>query len=168
MPRDSTFDLREGFDRVRWRDDEATVRRYYPGAAASPASGDDAATARNVKLAPGVVLQDIPLPVPSDGLTFSAKVGFEGQGVTQLRLRVQGRGERHAGSSAEEWNELLLARMSALADRLGFGPVDPRRSDQTWTVGRVKIHLWWDEDGPTLAFVPPKLGLSSTRRITRT
>ncbi len=169
MPRDPTFDLQEGFDRIRWGDDEGTVRRHYPAAGSTKVDGGlHPATGKSVKIAPGIVLQDVALPIATDGLMFTARVGFDRQSVTQVWLGLQGQDGRYAKLSPEELGKVVFDKTSALIDKLGVGPVDPHKSRQTWTVGRVKVYLWWDKDGPTIALVPRKLGLTSTRRISRT
>jgi len=158
--RKETFDLAEGFDRVRWGDDAETVRSFYPDAR-TPARrvGVDPRTGeRIVRHAGGLVMSrpDIAVPVPSEALILGLSVGFDEQGVTQLERSSHGPLERHADLSDDELTEVVMTYAERTARELGLEPSDPGRAEQEWSVGDVRVRLLLEWDGFHFRFERPR------------
>jgi hypothetical protein len=133
MQRDPTWDVRVGFDRIRWTDDPAAVCSNYP-AARRPAEAS----------APtGLVLEHgtFELPISLDGVIANVSVDFDDHGVAKLDIVSECGDERFDRISPTEWSGIISDRVSAIGKALGVGPVSNQHERQVWSVGDVKIDL---------------------------
>lgn len=158
--RDSTWDVRLGFDKLRWTDDEALVRQCYPAAKALPIyEGRDPRTGRAVTTNPGCVLEPgtFGVPIDLDGVSLVSSVTFDARGMAQITLSSDGGDHRYEATSRDEWQRMIAAAAGALGPSLGTGPVSPDDEDQTWHVGDVEVSLTleWKRFGFTLTRLHP-------------
>ncbi|MGE0867005.1 MAG: hypothetical protein AB7P03_00480 [Kofleriaceae bacterium] len=144
MHRDSTWDIRVGFDKIRWTDDEATVRSLYPEARATTAYvGQDPLTGETVVVRAGLVLDvgTFGLPINLDGVYAYLRVEFEGDRVSQISLVSDGGDERFHDVSSADWVEVISDRVTAVGRVFGLRSVKHAEERQEWSVGGVKIDL---------------------------
>ena len=143
-PRSTTYDVLVGFDRIRWNDDDATLREIYPGARElARYEGRDPLTGKTFVTPPGFVLEPGTFGMPLDlgGVFVYASVRFDEHRLAQIDLVADGGDERHAEASADEWQRVIARCAAALGSALGSGPVSPDEIDQRWTIGDVDVAL---------------------------
>ncbi|MGE0548322.1 MAG: hypothetical protein AB7R00_14755 [Kofleriaceae bacterium] len=144
MHRDSTWDIRVGFDKIRWTDDEATVRAFYPEARATTAYvGQDPLTKETVVVRAGLVLDvgTFGLPINLDGVYAYLRIDFESERVSQISLVSDGGDERFDNVTSADWIDVISDRVTAVGRVFGVGPVSHAEERQAWRVGGVNVDL---------------------------
>ena len=147
--RASTWNLVEGFDRVRWGDDMQTVRALYPRAGERKKRfGRNPLTGEEIMVNAGLYMQsgDFAVPVPPEGINLLLSMGFDDSGMSDIGLLSEGGDERYEGMSAEEWGQVISTYAKRTAEELDLSPFDPEQAEQSWNIEgiRVELLLEWD------------------------
>jgi hypothetical protein len=153
--REDTFDLTIGLGKIRWTDDEATIRALFPDALEIPSMrpGVNPATGE-----PLVVPGRLHVPAflePWAGFHLDAQVGFDERGIVGLGLSTDYRVRPEAGPSpvrrTSEWFEsklrigpIQVEKVVIRARRIGEIEIpasELERVDQTWKLGTVEVSV---------------------------
>ncbi len=154
MDRLVTWDLREGFHKLRWSDRLETARALYPDAGHRKARrGVDPETGKPIVITAGLTIDDQDFfPVPRTGLTLRGSVGFDEMGVTDLSIDCFGSAE-DPEADPEDLQGSKLRWLEASGHKLGFGPLRNVVA-QSWNLLSVTVDLSLKHDGFNLDFTP--------------
>jgi hypothetical protein len=157
MDRSLTWDLKEGFARIRWTDTLPLARELYPNAGERRRrEGVDPATGRRFVHTAGISVSEPELPLPTEGIRVRISVGFGEAGVTDLSIFPAGGDERYAAASPEKWSSVVHDFARQLVARLGLGDLPKPLTDHHWTLGGVRVTLTLEWDGFDLTVEPTR------------
>ena len=153
--RASTWNLVEGFDRVRWGDDMQTVRALYPRAGERKKRfGRNPLTGEEIIVNAGLYMQsgDFAVPVPPEGINLLLSMGFDDSGVSDISLISEGGDERYEGKSAEEWGQVISNYAKRTAAELDLSAFDPEQGEQSWDIHGIRVELLLEWDSFSFSF----------------
>lgn len=156
--RESTWNLREGFDKIRWNDDIDVVRSLYPDSGErKKRTGVNPATGEALVVNAGLSIREksFSAPVPSDGINLRLSVGFDDSGrLSDLFLMSDGGDQRFAEASSDEWEKAISMYSVKLAGALGLDPYNSEYMEQDWNLDGVRVEMLLEGDGFSLTVKP--------------